>query len=230
MWERGQVMGHLGRVQFSGDEVRRMTASLSGGELARVALARMMLSGANFLIFDEPTNHLDVESIEALEDAIERFDGTVLLVSHDRELLRKLVTRVWELRDGVMRVFDGDFASWEEARAEELTRASSATERVASAQREKDQPRRQAANSARGQPAGRDVKRALEQAEARVGHLDAKVADLTAQLADPALYATPDGPVRAEAMAREIEDLRAELSGAIREWELAMEALTTTDG
>jgi ATP-binding cassette subfamily F protein 3 len=77
-WERGQIQGHLGRFGFSGDEVQRRAESLSGGERARVALAMMMLARANLLILDEPTNHLDVESIEALEDAIERYDGTVI--------------------------------------------------------------------------------------------------------------------------------------------------------
>ena len=99
-WGRGPIQGHLGRFGFSGDSVLRRSSSLSGGETARVALAMMMLSGANFLIFDEPTNHLDVESIEALEDAIEAFDGTVLLVSHDRALLRALTTRMWVLHEG----------------------------------------------------------------------------------------------------------------------------------
>ena len=95
MWERGQIQGHLGRFGFSGDEVQRHANSLSGGERARVALAMMMLAGANLLILDEPTNHLDVESIETLEDAIEHYDGTVMIVSHDRALLRALANRVW---------------------------------------------------------------------------------------------------------------------------------------
>ena len=90
--------------------------TLSGGERARVALAMLMLSGANLLIFDEPTNHLDVESIEALEDAIDEYDGTVLLVSHDRALLRALATRMWVLhgdpdhrfRRQLRRVGDGE--------------------------------------------------------------------------------------------------------------------------
>src|SRR3954463_8433118 len=98
-WDRRMVQGHLGRFGFSGDEVQRRADTLSGGERARVALAMLMLSGANLLILDEPTNHLDVESIEALEDAVEDYDGTVILVSHDRELLRALTTRVWTLHD-----------------------------------------------------------------------------------------------------------------------------------
>ncbi|MGH7616422.1 MAG: ABC-F family ATP-binding cassette domain-containing protein, partial [Gemmatimonadaceae bacterium] len=93
-WDRRLVQGHLGRFGFSGDEVQRRADTLSGGERARVALAMLMLGRANLLILDEPTNHLDVESIEALEDAIEQYDGSVLLVSHDRALLRALTTRV----------------------------------------------------------------------------------------------------------------------------------------
>ena len=107
------VQGHLGRFGFSGDEVQRRAETLSGGERARVALAMMMLSRANLLVLDEPTNHLDVESIEALEDAIERYEGTVILVSHDRALLRALATKVWVLHEKRMTEFDGSFAEWE---------------------------------------------------------------------------------------------------------------------
>src|SRR4029079_3319692 len=83
-WGRGPIQGHLGRFGFSGDSVQRRAGTLSGGERARVALAVLMLSRSNLLILDEPTNHLDVESIEALEDALESYEGTVILVSHDR--------------------------------------------------------------------------------------------------------------------------------------------------
>src|SRR5690349_19982563 len=106
-WTRGQIQDHLGRFGFSGDEVLRVEGTLSGGEQARLALAMMVLARANFLVFDEPTNHLDVASIEALDDAIEGYDGTVLLVSHDRALLRALTTRTWVLRDGRIADFPG---------------------------------------------------------------------------------------------------------------------------
>src|SRR2546430_8429199 len=98
-WERGRIQGHLGRFGFSGQEVQRRADSLSGGERARVALPMLMLSGAHLLVLDEPTNHLDLESIEAPQDAIDAYDGTVILVSHDRALLRALTTRLWLLHD-----------------------------------------------------------------------------------------------------------------------------------
>src|SRR3989449_4136961 len=117
-WERGPIQGHLGRFGFSGQEVLRRADSRPGGERARLALAILMLSRANLLILDEPTNHLDVESIEALEDAIEGYDGTVILVSHDRALLRALTTRIWILHQRHMTEFAGGFAEWEEVSTE----------------------------------------------------------------------------------------------------------------
>ena len=117
LWNRGQVQNHLGAFGFTGDDVLREIGSLSGGERARMALARMTLARANLLVLDEPTNHLDVENIEVLEDALDEYEGTVLLVSHDRAFLREVATRVWSF-DGTRLVdFDGPFIEWEEDRA-----------------------------------------------------------------------------------------------------------------
>ena len=132
-WERRLVQGHLGRFGFSGDEVLRRADTLSGGERARVALAMMMLSRANLLILDEPTNHLDVESIEALEDALEGYEGTVLLVSHDRAMLRALATQVWALHDGRVHVFEQPFDEWEAEGGDEALRARGARAAAAAA-------------------------------------------------------------------------------------------------
>jgi ATP-binding cassette subfamily F protein 3 len=117
LWTRGHVQNCLGAFGFSGDEVTREIGSLSGGERARMALALMTLARANLLILDEPTNHLDVENIEALEDALEDYEGSVLLVSHDRAFLREVATRVWWFDGTRLLDFDGSFVEWEEARA-----------------------------------------------------------------------------------------------------------------
>ena len=123
LWNRGSVQNHLGAFGFSGEEVFREIGTLSGGERARMALALMTLSHANFLVLDEPTNHLDVENIEVLEDALDEYEGTVLLVSHDRAFLREVATRVWSF-DGTRLVdFDGPFTEWEEHRAQRAARA-----------------------------------------------------------------------------------------------------------
>ncbi|HEY0930374.1 MAG TPA: ABC-F family ATP-binding cassette domain-containing protein [Gemmatimonas sp.] len=122
LWNRGQIQNCLGAFGFSGDSVQREVASLSGGERARMALALMTLAHANLLVLDEPTNHLDVENIEVLEDALEDYDGTVLLVSHDRAFLREVATRVWWF-DGTRLVdFDAPFTEWEEDQARRAAR------------------------------------------------------------------------------------------------------------
>ena len=131
-WERRQVQGHLARFGFSGDEAQRRAETLSGGERARVALAMMVLTKANFLLLDEPTNHLDIESIEALEDALEEYEGTILLVSHDRAMLEALTSRVWILHDQHITDFPGSFTEWEEqSREREHAAAVSASEQEA---------------------------------------------------------------------------------------------------
>jgi ATP-binding cassette subfamily F protein 3 len=115
LWNRGQVQNHLGAFGFSGDDVFREIGSLSGGERARVALALISLARANLLVLDEPTNHLDVENIEVLEDALGDYEGTVLLVSHDRAFLREVATRVWAFDGSRLVDFDGPFTEWESA-------------------------------------------------------------------------------------------------------------------
>jgi ATP-binding cassette subfamily F protein 3 len=117
LWSRGAVQNCLGAFGFSGDEVLREIGTLSGGERARVALALMTLARANLLILDEPTNHLDVENIEALEDALDDYEGSVLLVSHDRAFLREVATRVWAFDGTHLKDFDGPFVEWEADRA-----------------------------------------------------------------------------------------------------------------
>ncbi|MGH7630620.1 MAG: ABC-F family ATP-binding cassette domain-containing protein [Gemmatimonadales bacterium] len=220
-WGRGAVQGHLGRFEFSGDSVLRTAGSLSGGEQARVALAMMMLSGANLLLFDEPTNHLDVESIEALEDAIEAYDGTVLLVSHDRALLRALTTRVWVLHDGRITDYPGGFEDWEAASAERAHAAAVAAAEEESLRRVRDrkQTRRPEDGRKRAQSARRSAERELAAAESEVAGCEARLAAVTAQLEDPELYVRPDSAVRSAELGRELETARTALDRALAKWE-----------
>ncbi len=226
MWTRGQVMDHLGRFDFSGDETLRRAGSLSGGELARVALAMMTLEQVHFLVFDEPTNHLDVESIEALEDAIEAYEGTVLLVSHDRALLNALSTRVWHLEHGKITDYEGNFAEWEEVK-DQRRRAADAAAREAEASRRAREKQAEAKKPAApanktNASAQRSAKRAVEQAESKVQELERQVAERSAALADSALYATPEGTAKAKTMAKELDYSKAELERAFAAWESAV--------
>jgi ATP-binding cassette subfamily F protein 3 len=222
-WGRGAIQGHLGRFGFSGDSVLRKAGTLSGGERARVALAMMMLSGANLLLFDEPTNHLDVESIEALEDALDAYEGTVILVSHDRALLRALTTRVWVLHQGRITDFAGGFEEWETTSAERAHAATVAASEEEALRRvhERQHTRRSEATRKQQESAQRTARRALEDAEARVTECEARVASLRARLEDPALYATSEGTAQARALGNDLEVARAELERALREWEAA---------
>lgn len=138
-WTRGRIQNHLGAFGFSGDEVLRNTTVLSGGERARVALALITLARANLLILDEPTNHLDVESIEALEDALDEYEGTVILVSHDRAFLRELSTRVWGFDGTHIEDYGGPFVEWEQHATERAARR--AAQASAAQRKPKGEPR-----------------------------------------------------------------------------------------
>jgi ATP-binding cassette subfamily F protein 3 len=223
-WTRGAVQSHLGRFGFSGPEARRESDTLSGGERARLALAMLVLSGANFLLLDEPTNHLDVESIEALEDSLREYDGTVLLVSHDRALLRALTTRVWVLHQGRITDYPGTFEEWELTSAERRHAARVAAEeeealRRVAERRQTRAPERKAASSS-----SRSARKAVAAAEARVADLERTAGELEGALQDPALYAPPEGVRRAADLGARLESVRSQLDQAIEEWARATEA------
>jgi ATP-binding cassette subfamily F protein 3 len=223
-WGRGAVQGHLGRFGFSGDTVQRRAGTLSGGERARVALAMIMLSGANLLVFDEPTNHLDVESIEALEDALEAFDGTVILVSHDRALLRALTTRTWVLHEGRITDFPGTYAEWETASAERAHAAAVAAAEAEALRRVKDRKHThppEGSRRANERAARRAVEREMAEAESAVAVCESRVAALRQELEDPDLYLTGEGALRAGRIGRELEAARDELERAFARWESA---------
>lgn len=107
---------HAAQYQFRGDDVFKRVSDLSGGERGRLALAVLALSGANFLLLDEPTNHLDIPSQEVLQAVLERFEGTVLLVTHDRYLIDRLATQIWELKEDRLHPFKGSYQEYLMAR------------------------------------------------------------------------------------------------------------------
>ncbi|HEY7233686.1 MAG TPA: ABC-F family ATP-binding cassette domain-containing protein [Gemmatimonadaceae bacterium] len=230
-WERRLVQGHLGRFGFSGDEVQRRPETLSGGERARVALAMLMLSRSNLLILDEPTNHLDVESIEALEDAIERYDGTVILVSHDRELLRGLTEKLWVLHERRITEFDGGFAEWESVSAERERAAAVRASEDAALRRVHERQRlertRRAESSAGGRTA-RDLARELRRAqrdvqdvERRIEELEGQISTVGAALEDPRLYTGAAGLSEAKTLGAQLEQAKGELDSALERWSAA---------
>jgi ATPase subunit of ABC transporter with duplicated ATPase domains len=109
------VRGVLGRLLFSGDEVRKPVKVLSGGEMHRMSFGRLMLGKHNVLLMDEPTNHLDMESIESLQLALEKFTGTLFVVSHDRQFVNAVANRVWIVKDGAIFDWQGTYDEYLES-------------------------------------------------------------------------------------------------------------------
>ena len=120
----GQARSYLARYLFRGDDVWKLIRGLSGGERARLALAIVALDGVNLLLLDEPTNHLDIPSQEVLQEALEGFDGTILMVSHDRYLVDRIATHVWDIRDRTLRVFKGSYSEYLAAQEAAATRVA----------------------------------------------------------------------------------------------------------
>ncbi|MBU6228921.1 MAG: ATP-binding cassette domain-containing protein [Cyanobacteria bacterium REEB459] len=151
-WSNEEVRTLLGRFLFTGDMVFKAVKALSGGEKARLALAKMLLRPANLMILDEPTNHLDIPAKEMLEEALQNYDGTVLLVSHDRYFISQVATKIVEIRDGELRLYRGDYSYYLDKIAEEkaiLQQLTLAAEQKAQARQQK-QKAKQRAKAAKG--------------------------------------------------------------------------------
>jgi ATP-binding cassette subfamily F protein 3 len=219
-WTRGHIQNHLGGFGFSGDEVQRNTSVLSGGERARVALALLALRPANLLVLDEPTNDLDVESIEALEDGLEDYEGTVLVVSHDRAFLRELATRVWAFDGDRIQDYAGTFVEWEQQQSERVASAGRVAEPPPGAARPtRTESRKAAAARRESQEARRAAQQEVAGYEQAVHAAEARVGELERALADPALYQDgADGAREAGRLSAELDRARRALDAALVRW------------
>ncbi len=168
----GQARSYLAQYLFRGDDIYKPVKLLSGGERGRLALAILALEGANFLLLDEPTNHLDIPAQEILQSVLEQFDGTILLVSHDRYLIDRLATQIWSLEDGRMHIFPGTYAEYLADRA----RQAEAARVVAATTQANGREELRAARMRRNEERRRE--RALADLEAEIHRLEAEVARL----------------------------------------------------
>ena len=202
----------LGRYRFSGDDVFKRVGDLSGGEQARVALAVLALQGANLLLLDEPTNHLDIPSQEVLQGVLDGFEGTILMVSHDRYLIQALETQIWAIADEELRTFAGydRYQAWRQEQRDEtstLPEDVEASRRRREARQASEQAaRREAERRAREQA---EVERAILSLEDRIGRLEADLAAASAaQEVD-----------RVTELGTEYRQLQEELAAKMERWE-----------
>ncbi len=218
--EEVRIRTVLGHFLFSGEDVFKKIAALSGGEKARVALAKLMLAKANVLLLDEPTNHLDLFSKEVLEAALYDYEGTMLFISHDRYFINKLAERIVELTPTGLQMYDGDFDFYRTSRQELRARTAAAaqtSEMFAAA----------GADTAfeQGKQAKRDErakKRKLEQAEQTIAALEAELAELERALQLPAIQHDY------QALAQLSEDIAAKrhaLDVVYEEWQQLLDEL-----
>jgi ATP-binding cassette, subfamily F, member 3 len=188
----GKARALLGRFLFSGEEAEKPLDGLSGGERRRLSLAILVASGANALVLDEPTNHLDLDAREALEDALDAFDGAVLLVSHDRALLDAVGTRTVAFEDGRLRSYEGGWAEY--ARAREERREAEAAAAAAGRRRSRERRRADGADKAgvRADPGlSKNAQRRIAELEREVERAEAALTALEDELADPAMWSSP---------------------------------------
>jgi ATP-binding cassette subfamily F protein 3 len=210
-----QVRTFLGRFLFTEDDAFKRIDTLSGGELSRVAIAKLILSGANLLLLDEPTNHLDIASREALEAALREFPGSILLVSHDRTLIDDLVSKVVVLEGGKAVVHLGNYTDYRQRRAER--KAEEAEERRnedALRIRDKSRPKKPKA-AGTDEARRRQIKKDMGELESDIESVEEEIARLEAE----SVKIDPSDYVRAQEVKDEYEGMKSDLASMYAAWE-----------
>jgi ATP-binding cassette subfamily F protein 3 len=214
----GQARNLLGRMLFRGDEVFKKVADLSGGEKGRLAILKIILSGANFLILDEPTNHLNIESRQVVEEMLIGYSGTLLLVSHDRYLIDRVAERVLALEPKGLRNYAGNYSYYLEKRKELEAPAGKSSgkkkkispqQELRLKQKEKERKKKMLANR-------------LEKLEERIQQLEASKDQIEELLVSPGIYNDQE---KSRYCLEEYEKIKEELNQAYEEWERWLEEL-----
>lgn len=189
----------LGCFLFSGDDVDKKIKVLSGGEKARVALAKTIVSKANFLLLDEPTNHLDMHSVDLLIEALNKYEGSYILVSHDRYFVNKTANKIWEIEDHKIKEFAGGYDEYERWKAEKKSRENGGSKKENVTDKKKAEPvetqNSKKQSSREDQDKNRELqkdltktKKQFQQAEERIAKLTKEKSDLENELALPSIY------------------------------------------
>jgi ATP-binding cassette subfamily F protein 3 len=201
------IRNYLARFLFSGDDVFKQVAVLSGGERGRLALAKLALGGANLLLLDEPTNHLDIPSQEILQEVLDEFQGTILLVSHDRYLIDALATQIWEIDEekGILRTFKGSYSQYHLLQvAEQIAAKGTAVSKT----NESEAPKKSRASAEERQKLKR-----VNEVEALIEQLEAELKGLALKLENP-----PQDSAKVEKLGTEYVRIQKELEILMDEW------------
>ena len=207
---------YLARFLFQGDDVHRPIAALSGGERSRLALACLLVEGANLLILDEPTNHLDIQSRETLEEMLTAYDGTVVFVSHDRFFIDRVATRVWDIAEGKLVPYLGNFSDAARQKAK-LSAVEPTTPRaMPTPQAEAEAATERPATRRSGQASESRLQKQLASAERDISRLEARLNDLS----DAIAIAGIDGDrTRLERLGIDYAEAEQQLDRAYQLWE-----------
>ena len=223
----------LGCFLFSGEDADKRIKVLSGGEKARVALAKTIISRANFLMLDEPTNHLDMHSVDLLVEALDRYEGSMILVSHDRYFISKTANKIWSIENGQIVEFKGgyeEWVAWNERMAKQAQQAK-AISPAQTVKKETPAPAKQSTPPpAKAAPIDKDKQKEQRRLEKRFSELEQLVTDLQAQskqsearLADPDIYSDH---TRFQAEEKNYQAIATKLVSAEKEYEEVFEKLS----
>jgi ATP-binding cassette subfamily F protein 3 len=228
----GFVRGVCGAFLFPGNDVDKMVGVLSGGEKARVSLAKILVKPGNFLIMDEPTNHLDIVSSEILIGALSEFNGTLLFVSHNLSFVNRLATKIWDIRDQTILEYPGTLQEYFDHLSRTQTAPSKGEEdRAQSSAGQISEPRSQSRKARRREKAEKrqfvtaalsPVEEALNRLEERIEDLEKKKQELEKSLSDPDFFKDKN---RSVALLNEYDGVRKKLDELMRRWEYKQEEL-----
>ena len=218
----GFVRGHLGAVLFSGDDVKKAVGSLSGGEGARLVFSKLSVLKPNVLVLDEPTNHLDLEAIEALVAALKEYDGTLILVSHDRWFVSELADRIVEISPAGIEDYRGTYDEYIEVCGDDHLDADQVLLKV---KRDKRKDKKASSDPARGQQEERErqkrakeLERRRDQVTTHVEKAEARIGAINETFCDPT-YFEKTSPKEVRKLETEQKDLKDEIDALMGEWE-----------
>jgi ATP-binding cassette subfamily F protein 3 len=225
----GYVRGVLGGFLFTGDDVFKKIKILSGGEKSRVALAKTLLSEANFLLLDEPTNHLDIQSIQILSQALSEYEGSFVLVSHDRFFLRAVANKVWYIEGKELKSYPGTYEEFEGFQARKAGKVPETTSKTAASASSNSSSKPQNSNTKSDyheEKARRKKERLLtsrlSRVEKKIMELEEKKTDLLNEMAKPEMAAHFD---KLSELQKQMDRIEKELGPAQVEWEKVLEEI-----